>query len=105
MGPYPRPHPPARPPPLRKPQTHPPDRAQLLASSERLLAGGARCNPNNVANPERTEYVAGNLLIQEVVPDTGETVMWCVGGGEGAALWPCCSAARLPCLASPPLHM
>jgi len=65
--------------------------AKLLIGGEQLAGRGpkdARCNPNNVQNPEKTEYLAGNLLIQESSKERGEAVMWCVGllgvwGGVG----------------------
>lgn len=61
--------------------------AKLLLGGERLSntnPGEEKCNPNNVADPEKTEYVAGNLIIQESSPARPESVMWAYNLEDGS---------------------
>ncbi|KAI8462971.1 MAG: hypothetical protein J3K34DRAFT_162339 [Monoraphidium minutum] len=62
--------------------------AKLLLGGEALQSvtpsAAPKCSPNNVADPERTEYVAGNLLIQEGSAARGESVMWAYNLEDGS---------------------
>ncbi|KAI8465628.1 MAG: hypothetical protein J3K34DRAFT_436439 [Monoraphidium minutum] len=43
-----------------------------------------RCSSNNVRDPEKTEYVAGNLLIQEGSEARDEAIMWAYNLEDGS---------------------